>query len=185
MIGRLIDMAKSLDGKLRATFELEYSDGLSDMEGELDIQIKQYKKKRSLDANAYFHVLVGKIADEVRSSKTEVKNWLLGDYGQREIDEHGPVVIAAAPDIDMMKREDIHCKLTGYDGKYRLWSVIRPTHTYDRHEMAVLIDGAVQEAKNVGVETLTPLEIERMMKAWERRYRNPKDASGIRDSGMM
>lgn len=39
----------------------------------LDIEIKPHREKRSLDANAYFHVLVGKIADKQRLSKARIK----------------------------------------------------------------------------------------------------------------
>ena len=48
------------------------------------ITIKAYRKKRSLDANAYFHVLVGKIADVTGNSKVYIKNKLIAEYGQYE-----------------------------------------------------------------------------------------------------
>ena len=40
------------------------------------------RKKRSLDANAYFWVLVGKIADKLRASKDEIYFEMLKKYGQ-------------------------------------------------------------------------------------------------------
>ena len=33
--------------------------------------------------------------------------------------------------------------------------------------MSVLIDGTVQEAKDMGIETLTPRELEKMKEAWK------------------
>lgn len=51
---------------------------------QIAITIKAYKKKRSLDANSYFHVLVGKIADATGNSKVYIKNKLIAEYGQYE-----------------------------------------------------------------------------------------------------
>ena len=43
----------------------------------LKIKAVKYTQKRSLDANAYFHVLVGKIADSLTISKAKAKNVLI------------------------------------------------------------------------------------------------------------
>ena len=51
-----------------------------------DLELHQEKKKRSLDSNAYFHVLVGKLAQAQTPpiSKARCKNMLIADYGQEE-----------------------------------------------------------------------------------------------------
>ena len=36
------------------------------------VEVKQYRKKRSLDANAYCWVLIDKLAEKLNVSKTEV-----------------------------------------------------------------------------------------------------------------
>ena len=46
----------------------------------LSVIIKPFHKKRSLSANAYFHVLVTKIAEKVGTSKAEAKNLMIGRY---------------------------------------------------------------------------------------------------------
>lgn len=48
---------------------------------DLDITLKLYKEKRSLNANAYFHVLVEKIAGVHKVTHTEIHNQLIADYG--------------------------------------------------------------------------------------------------------
>jgi hypothetical protein len=48
------------------------------------LSLVKWKEKRSLTANAYFHVLVGKIADELKESKPYVKNLLISRYGQQD-----------------------------------------------------------------------------------------------------
>ncbi len=46
------------------------------------------------------------------------------------------------------------------------WAVIRGSHTYDNKEMSALIDGTVEDAKEMGIETLSPGEIERLKALW-------------------
>ena len=182
MTGKLKDITKSLQGLYRVTFEVDAIDELNGMEDkEITIKITRRANKRSLNANAYFHVLVGKIADKLALSKAETKNKLLGDYGQREIDENGPVMISAYSSIKMEKREDIHCVVIGYahlQGKdFTHYALVRGSHTYDTAEMSHLIEGTVQEAKDLGIETLPPAELERMMKSWNPSYKQKENAT--------
>ena len=48
------------------------------------------------------------------------------------------------------------------------WAIVRPSHEYDTKEMAALIDGTIEDAKELGIETITPAELERMKAAWQR-----------------
>ena len=90
MTGRLVDMSFSLNRKQRITLEVD-SDFRSlwdklNQEPLLDIEIKKHRNKRSHSANAYFHVLVNKIAAETGESDDLVKGWLhrgLQTSGQR------------------------------------------------------------------------------------------------------
>lgn len=131
--------------------------------------IEPYKEKRSLDANAYFHVLVTKIAEALNTSNTEVKNRLIREYGQYEyINDKIPTYSVSVDYIDeMMNREDIHFKHIGWDGDRARLAVMRGSHTYNTAEMAHLIDGTVSEAKELGIETMPPAELERMMNQWQ------------------
>lgn len=176
MRGTLKDITRSFDGKPRVTFEVDAVDEVRGLEGELEISVKRYKTKRSLNANAYFHVLVGKIADTLSISKPRAKNILLGRYGQREITDERPLIISVISEVDLYEREDIHCIPVGHgtvgEREFTHWAIIRPSHTYDTAEMSKLIDGTVDEAKELGIETLTPSEIERMKTAWANRYCN-------------
>ena len=141
----------------------------------LDISIEKHRRRRSLDANAYFHVLVGKIADKLRISKPRCKNILIGRYGQIEyLDDGVPAVIKTNVDVDqMLEQETLHVVPCGVDrqgGKdINYFRIYRGSHTYDTREMSILIDGTMQEAKELGIETMTPSEIERMKSAWQAR----------------
>lgn len=138
----------------------------------LRIKLSRYRKKRSLDANAYFHVLVGKIADVLESSKQEVKNDLLSRYGQYEIQNGSLIHLIIRDDINVRMMDEIHLQPTTSvrtmdDGNvYRVYRVIRGSHTYNTKEMSQLIKGTVNEAKELGIETATPQELAVMEKKW-------------------
>lgn len=138
--------------------------------------IEPYKERRSLDANAYFHVLVTKIAEATKSSTVEVKNHLIRDYGQYEyIDGKIPTYSVNADYVDaMLNREDIHFKHVGWDGDRARLAVMRGSHTYNTAEMAHLIDMTVIVAEAMGIETLPPEELKRMMEQMEKRYGKDK-----------
>lgn len=107
MTGRLVDMAFTLGGKQRVTLELngdfrEIWDKLH-QEPILDVEIKKHREKRSLSANAYFHVLCNKISAETGESEDAVKRRLVVSYGAlaRDMDsiectiEYDPAVVEA------------------------------------------------------------------------------------------
>lgn len=176
--GRLINITRDLlSGRLNVTFQIatEPIDELNELAklDALDITAKQHRKKRSLTANAYFHVLVGKIADTLSISKTRCKNILIGRYGQQEFLEEGsPVVLKTNIGVDkMLEQEFLHCVPCGCKTENGtevvFYKVFRGSHTYDSKEMSVLIDGTVQEAKDLGIETLPLGELERMVNMWK------------------
>lgn len=171
MVGRIVECSRSLTGNLRVTFEVDSLDELRGMEDkEITLEAKISRNKRSLNANAYFHVLVGKIAEKLTISKAKAKNILLGKYGQREMVDDGPLIISILENVDMYEREDIHCIPVGHgvvNGRdFTHWALVRPSHEYDTKEMAALIDGTIEDAKELGIETLSENEIKRMEAAW-------------------
>ena len=137
--------------------------------------IKEHREKRSLDANAYFHVLCDKLRLKLGISMARCKNHLISDYGQIQyLPDGAPMIYKTnAPEDYMAELETIHTKcvkVTEENGKevffYRLY---RGSHEYDTKEMSQLIDGTVQECKAVGIETATPDEIARMEALWQRK----------------
>lgn len=116
---------------------------------EVEINIKEPKEKRSLDANAYFWVIVGKIADKLRASKEEIYFKLLKDYGQS-------VTITVRKGLDITKAGFKYYEVLK-DGlikgkEFTAYRVFIGSSQYDTKQMSVLIDGAVQEAKELGID---------------------------------
>ncbi len=128
-------------------------------------QFAWYKEKRSLNANAYFHVLVGKIAKALNESEEFVKAMLVTDYGaQAAVIALPSGVTPASAGIAYSKWLNDFTSPKGV--KCAQFAVYKPTHTLDTSEMARLIDGAVTEAQQLGIETKTPEELDRIKALW-------------------
>ncbi len=126
-------------------------------------EIKPYRKRRSLDANSYFHVLVDKIAKTTKHSNDDIKTQLVFDYGAIARDEKGlKAGFKALKDIPITQFFK-YAKPIGEcienNKTFVKYLIYKETHTLDSAEMATLIDGAIEEAKELGIETLTPVEI--------------------------
>ena len=139
---------------------------------DVDFKAEKRREKRSLNANSYFYVLCGKIADATDASKPEVHNRMLCRYGQYMKDKDNIVFCLYPADIDYQNAEDVHLKPTGHFEdkggiRYEWFTIMRGSHDYNTQEMAKLIDGTVSEARELGIETLTPAEIKRMEEVYK------------------
>lgn len=161
------DLVISFSANEREAVFAEY-EKLRDSE-KLSIEVKQYKPRRSLDANAYFHVLSGKISETLTISKAKSKNILICKYGQPQLLPDGsPMVYKTnAPQEFMWEQESIHCIPVKFTDDATFYKVYRGSHTYDTKEMSLLIDGAVADAKELGIDTLSPEEVRKMKERWK------------------
>lgn len=169
MKAKLKDLTFGRNGKqilsleLSGDFRSQY-DQLKD--SELNIEIKKYREKRSLSANAYFHVLVGKIAENQGLGEEEVKTQLVLEYGTIARDSDGEMVgfkLPSTVDVTMLYRYVKWFDKRVENGKeFNCYLVYKPTHTLDSKEMARLIDGTIYVAKGLDIETLTPAELARL-----------------------
>lgn len=149
--------------------------------------IKEHRDKRSLTQNAYYWVLLGKVAGKLRLPKPEVHNRMLRDFGQILIVD-GQAARVVLPDTDAAEKralsmETVHLKPTSQvcqfgDGKmYRTYVIMRGSHDYTTEEMTHLLDGMIEEAKQQGIETLPPDELAHMRELESER----KESKGVRD----
>lgn len=126
--------------------------------------IKQYREKRSLNANAYAWKLITEIANVLRADKNEIYIQMLHRYGQSQI------VSVIAEASDQFKRAIKYYDDVGesvLNGKlFKHIRVYTGSSEYDTREMAILIDGIVSECKQLGIETATPEEQARMVEDW-------------------
>ena len=67
--------------------------------------------------------------------------------------------------VDMSKISG-HWKYIKDNGTFASYLMIKGSSEYDTAEMSHFIDRIVEEAKELGIETATPDELERMKQEW-------------------
>lgn len=135
---------------------------VDELKGDLDITVKRYKAKRSLTANAYFHCLCNEIARAIKASDQEVKSQLVKDYGVPDRDEDGNLLSVILPKNCPSERVDPYCVPIARDGKYITYLLYKHTHEMTTSEFSRVVDAAVQQAKELGIEVLPAEELERL-----------------------
>lgn len=156
-------------GKWHITFSVNEESSLNVIDrlkdSLLSIKAVKFRKKRSLDANAYCWVLMTKIAEVIDSSKEEVYEEMLQKYGFLAQDDEGFVVITMKSSTDISKI-DGHWKRYKSNGKFTSYLKIQGSSEYDTAQMAHFTDQIVLEAKELDIEVLTPNEIAKMKEMW-------------------
>lgn len=135
---------------------------------EYTLKIEEKKQKRSLDANAYFWTLCGKLAEATGIGKTDIYRSYI-----KEIGGNSDIVCVMEKAVDDFRRawerngtgwltEAIPSKLEGCVNVVCYYG----SSTYDSAQMSRLIEMVVQDCKENNIETLTPNEIAAMTAAW-------------------
>ena len=130
---------------------------------EKTFEVKPYHPKRSLNANAFCWHLCNEMANVLRTSKDEVYQEMLKRYGQSR-------VISVLSEIDISRFVKYYEEIgKGHvEGKeFTHYRCFIGSSEYDSREMAILIDGIVDEAKELGIDTLPTTAVERMKALWQ------------------
>lgn len=168
MIGKLKDIVRSRDGQWVVSFTTpenfsELFDALADKE--VSIEIKQVRKHRSLDANAYAWVLIDKIAEKTGVKKSEVYRNAI-----REIGGVSDTVCVLDRAVERLRsgweKNGLGWQTDTTPSKHEgCTNVILyyGSSSYDSKQQAQLIDSLVQDAEALGIPTVTEKELERML----------------------
>lgn len=169
--GKMVNVSKDWNtGQFQITFTVNEESVISETDSlknceKLVIKAVKYRKKRSLDANAYLWVLCTKIADVVRSSKDEIYEDMLQKYGVLYQDEEGNyLTVTVKAEVNMSKFG--HWKFYKSNGKFSSYILIKGTSEYNTAEMARFVDAVISEAKELGIETMTDTELQRLKELW-------------------
>lgn len=135
-----------------------------------DLEIKEHRQKRSLDANAYCWVLIDRLATAMGIPPVEVYRGAIRDISGT----YTPMCVRGK-DVERIKAswgrnglgwfvEDLGpsqvpgCRnLAAYHG----------SSVYDSRQMAALIDNIVQDCKALDIETLPPDKLALLKEAWQ------------------
>ena len=145
--------------------------GIEDLvDKDLKIKVSRATKPRSLDANAYFHVLCDALRQKLGISMAHCKNILITSYGQIEyLSEGVPLCYKTNAPVEYIQElEAAHMKFVKMsDDLAYMYIVYRGSHTYDSSEMHKLLEGTIHECELQGIETKTPNEIAKMEMLWK------------------
>lgn len=173
--GKLADASIDfVSGKTRLALEInekdDFSEGFDELKNaeNLAIELKPYRPKRSLDANAYAWTLIGKIAAAVGAKKTEIYRRYI-----KEVGDNFEVVCLLDSAVGRMKEiwcrngigwqtETEESKLQGCTNMYLYYG----SSTYDSKQMSRLIDLIVYDCKSLGIQTETPDKIAELKALW-------------------
>lgn len=125
-------------------------------------EIEQKKKKRSLDANAMCWAVINEIANVLRAEKESIYLDMLKKYGQSSI-------VSVLSDIDVkgyFKYYDVFGKGTVNGKEFTHYKVYKGSSEYDTREMAILIDGIIDEAKALDIDVMSDADRALLLAEW-------------------
>lgn len=129
----------------------------------LNVELKQFRERRSLNSNNYAWELITKIADVLRSSKEEVYLQMLKRYGKSQM-----ISVLSEIDVNKFLKYFEEAGESTLNGKlFKHYKVYTGSSEMDSKEMSILIDGIVSEAKELGIETMPPNELKSLKESWK------------------
>lgn len=133
-----------------------------------DLEIKEHREKRSLDANAYFWVLADKLSEATGVPKLDVYRDAIRNIGGNST----TVCVPEAAEQKLRKgwekngigwiTETMTSKLPGCVNVILYYG----SSTYDTAQMSRLIDNIIQDCKAVGIETMTEEQLSLLKEDW-------------------
>lgn len=132
------------------------------------VEVKQYRKGRSLDANAYCWKLINELAEKTGYKSDEIyKNAI------RQIGGNNEVICLRSEAVNKLckgwehhglgwQTETFDSKIDGCTNVMLYYG----SSVYDTKQMSRLIDNIVQDCKAVGIETMTPAELQSLKESW-------------------
>lgn len=144
-----------------------YAKGIETIVGDFkpntEYELKPYKQKRSLSANAYLWVLADKLADKLRTTKEEVYKIAVSQVGVFE-----EIKVTSPEACERFK------KVWQHNGLGWLTKTINETtilayygsSTYNSKQLSRVIEFLQEECKEQGIEVRPQWEVDAMLKEW-------------------
>lgn len=156
----------SFETKSRAAAEVYIK--LKD-QNDIRVTAVRWRERRSIDANNYMWQLLSEMAPILHTTKDELY--------LHELETHGTFMYLPGTDEDKERLEKVfrivrirgETELTTPSGKkihMHQLQCYKGSSLYDTLEMSHLIDRVVQDAQELGIDTMTPEEIRMMKERW-------------------
>lgn len=132
------------------------------------VEVKEWREKRSLDANAYCWVLLDKLAAKLNIPKVDIYRQMIVNIGGN----CEPICVKNIAVDKVCQGWERHglgwCTETSKSKIEGCTNVILyyGSSSYDTEQMSRLIQNIVDECKAQGIETRTPAEIANLISLW-------------------
>lgn len=175
ILGKLKDLTMNIDGtqNITVTVTSDIREMFDKLFGkEIILEIKQYFRRRSLDANAYCWHIIDQIAKEKHIKKSEVyRNAILDIGGVSDI-----LCIACEAVDHFCKGWEAHgegwqtqVEESANEG-YMNVKIWYGSSMYDVGQMSALIDSLKQDAEALGIPTMSDNETNRLLEIWGKKH---------------
>lgn len=174
MLGQLKNLTVNQDGSqnLIVTVHTDFREAFDELhEKDVDIEIKKYSKRRSMDSNNLAWLLIDKIAAHENKKKSEVYREAIKDIG-------------GVSDTVCAKNIAVEKLVTGWTHKGLGWqadcepsklpgctnvTLYYGSSVFSTQQMAALIDSLIQDCNALGIPTMSQEEIERSLSVWQKK----------------
>lgn len=136
------------------------------------LEVKEFYKKRSLDANAKMWALINEMSTILRLPPEEIYQGYIPDVGNNY-----KYIPSLPEDVESWTKdwcdghigrmvEDVGpCRTTGLRG-YRLLKMYRGSSEYDVPTFSRLLDLVLQDCRNLGIEVMSEREKSLLLEEW-------------------
>lgn len=141
-----------------------------------DMDVKEHRKKRSLDANAMLWSLINQMSVVLRIPPDEIYQGYIPDVGDNFTwHPERPETVKQFSDgwcrghIGRMVDDVGPCRLPDLRG-YRLLKCYYGSSEYDVPTFSRLLDLVIQDCKNIGIETISERERSLFLEEWGKAH---------------
>lgn len=173
IVGRFTNYSRDfLTDESRVSFSTNYelpADELLQLqEKELKITVKEYRKRRSTDANACYWAQLGKLARKLKIPAEDIY--------KRHIKDMSNYQVLCMSEKAVSSFEEMWC--SDHIGRFvetrasRLEGCVTVLAYYgssdfNTKEMSVLIENLMEDCREAGVSTIPDKEVERLLRTWK------------------
>lgn len=127
---------------------------LLDCDADKTYEVKEERKRRSLNANSYYWVMHGKLKSALGMGGDELHRHMLREYGVSDC-------LTVREDVDIgafVRYFDVMWEREGW----KTVRIYKPSHLMNSGEFSRLVQGMREECEAQGIDVMTPAELARL-----------------------
>jgi len=182
LLGELKNLTVNPDGtqNITVTVQSDFREAFDELrEKPIEVEIKRFYKRRSLDANSKCWVMIDQLAEKLHKTKTEVYCEAIKDLGGVSV-------------ITLVKNEKVdalcdywHKRGLGWltevtesdKPEYKSVTLWAGSSVYNTYQMSSLIDILIQMCNEQGIPTMTEDEVQRVLSSWDKKVKRDEQVN--------